>query len=134
MAVAMEVAWRGVELGSSPVVLEMSKKRAWGADTEKLMQFMMGQFGSSSSSGVKQVEVTLDLLGTAAGSSPVRGSELDCNSSAEFLELDPDQPLPADWEKCLDLKVSHGFHSHYRYPCFIFIFFKACIYFSIVSS
>ncbi|XP_024367873.1 uncharacterized protein [Physcomitrium patens] len=105
MAVAMEVAWRGVELGSSPVVLEMSKKRAWGADTEKLMQFMMGQFGSSSSSGVKQVEVTLDLLGTAAGSSPVRGSELDCNSSAEFLELDPDQPLPADWEKCLDLKT-----------------------------
>lgn len=50
-------------------------------------------------------EVTLDLLGTAAGSLPARGSELDCNSSVEFLELDPNQPLPSDWEKCLDLKT-----------------------------
>uniref|UniRef100_A0A7I4F6D6 WW domain-containing protein n=1 Tax=Physcomitrium patens TaxID=3218 RepID=A0A7I4F6D6_PHYPA len=111
MAVAMEVAWRGAELGNSPVVLEMSKKRTWGADTEKLMQLMMGQFGSSSSPAVgggdvkQEVDVTLDLLGTAAGSSPASGTELDCHSSAEFLELDPDQPLPSGWEKCLDLKT-----------------------------
>lgn len=88
-------------------MLELGKKRAWGADTEKLMQLMMGQFGAS----VKPAEVTLDLLGTAAdhgSSSPssCRGAtELDCNSSPEFLELDPDHPLPSGWEKCLDLKT-----------------------------
>jgi len=112
MAVAMEVAWRGAELGSSSVpVLDLGKKRAWGADTEKLMQLMMGQFGgnsSSSPSSLKPAEVTLDLLGTGISSSSCRGAgtELDCNSSPpEFLELDPDQPLPSGWEKCLDLKT-----------------------------
>lgn len=126
MAVAMEVAWRGAELGNSPVVLEMSKKRTWGADTEKLMQLMMGQFGSSSSPAVgggdvkQEVDVTLDLLGTAAGSSPASGTELDCHSSAEFLELDPDQPLPSGWEKCLDLKVSPGSHSLETGSCAVF--------------
>lgn len=109
MAVAMEVAWRGAELGSTSVpVLDLGKKRAWGADTEKLMQLMMGQFGGNSASSLKPAEVTLDLLGTGGSSSSCRGAvtELDCNSSPpEFLELDPDQPLPSGWEKCLDLKT-----------------------------
>lgn len=100
MAVAMEVAWRGVELGgsssgSSSSSSAVSKKRAWGADTEKLMYLMMGQFGA-----VRPAEVTLDLLGAASAPCPAR--ELD---SPEFLELDPDQPLPSGWEKCLDLKT-----------------------------
>jgi hypothetical protein len=100
MAVAMEVAWRGVELGGSSgsgssSSSAVSKKRAWGADTEKLMHLMMGQFGA-----VRPAEVTLDLLGAASAPCPTR--ELD---SPEFLELDPDQPLPSGWEKCLDLKV-----------------------------
>lgn len=115
----MEVAWRGTELGgnsnsSATAVLDLGglgKKRAWGADTEKLMQLMMGQFAATSpaSAEVKTAgDVTLDLLGAGASSSPAScrgGCELDCNSSPEFLELDPDQPLPSGWEKCLDLKV-----------------------------
>ena len=104
MAVAMEVAWRGSELGSP--VLEMKKKRAWGADAQKVVQLMMGQLQSDA-----KPDVTLDLLGKA-GPSP--RSELELNSSAEFLELDPDQPLPSGWEKCLDLKVLLPIHSRPR--------------------
>lgn len=87
MAVAMEVAWRAPELAPGG----SGSKRAWGADTEKLMQLMMGQFG---------VKPTLDLLGSAA--SP---SSREFDQPSEFLELDPDQPLPPNWEKCLDLKT-----------------------------
>ncbi|XP_024375339.1 uncharacterized protein [Physcomitrium patens] len=109
MAVAMEMAWRGAELGSSPVLL--SKKHAWGADTERLMQLMMGQSGcaSATTSESKRSEVTLDLLVTDAAfpSSPSSlGAGSKCNFfSPEFLELDPDHPLPSGWEKCLDLKT-----------------------------
>lgn len=104
MAVTMEVAWRGAALGNSPVVL--SKKRAWGADAEKLMQLMVGQPGSSSVT--KPEEVTLDLLGMAAAvpTSPSTAvTELLQDSSMALPELDPELPLPSGWEKCLDPKV-----------------------------
>jgi hypothetical protein len=43
---------------------------------------------------------TLDLLGKA---DPCL--DLDFLPSPDFLHLDPEEPLPSGWEKCLDLKV-----------------------------
>lgn len=107
MAVAMEVSWRGSELGSP--VLEVKKKRAWGADAQKLMQLMMGQLPSEGAKQAAEPSVTLDLLGKA---DPPSSGEVKLESSClaptspEFLELDPsEEPLPSVWEKCLDLKV-----------------------------
>lgn len=73
------------------------KKRAWGEDAQRVMQLMMGQLRSEDD----HEHVTLDLLGKAPS------GELKCNSGLNwvFLELDPDQPLPCGWEKCLDLTV-----------------------------
>lgn len=73
------------------------KKRAWGEDAQRVMQLMMGQLRSEDD----HEHVTLDLLGKASS------GELKCNNGLNwgFLELDPDQPLPCGWEKCLDLKV-----------------------------
>ncbi|XP_024393798.1 uncharacterized protein [Physcomitrium patens] len=107
MAVAMEVSWRGSELGSP--VLEVKKKRAWGADAQKLMQLMMGQLPSEGAKQAAEPSVTLDLLGKA---DPPSSGEVKLESSClaptspEFLELDPsEEPLPSVWEKCLDLKT-----------------------------
>lgn len=112
MAVAMDVVWsRGVELSSPPGPLDVTKRKraVWGADAQKVVQLMMGQLRSPTDQGVcKRTEedvTTLDLLGCKTITSSPLG-ELDCNSArGEFLELDPDQPLPCGWEKCLDLKV-----------------------------
>lgn len=98
MAVAMEVAWRG-SAGGDQLQLELDvmrssakKKRAWGADTEKLMELMRAK---------GRQEQTLDLLGEAVGS----GAGLDPRRSV-VDEFDSDQPLlPSGWEKCLDLKT-----------------------------
>ena len=102
-------AWRGAE------VLDVKKKRAaaWGADAQQLMQMMMGQLGQSEPADVKLPAAelsTLDLLGRADPCSSAKqlGSELLFSSTPDFLELDPEEPLPSGWEKCLDLKV--GFH------------------------
>jgi hypothetical protein len=92
MAVAMETAgWREV--------LDVKKKRAaWGADAQQLMQMMMGQL-QSEPANVSELS-TLDLLGKA---DPCL--DLDFLPSPDFLHLDPEEPLPSGWEKCLDLKV-----------------------------
>lgn len=111
----------------------MKKERrstAWGVDAQKVVQLMMGQLQYSADSstntaaaaaacctGAAGDDVTLDLLGGAAGDQDVgpsmRRSIISdgCRSggtSTEFdlMELDPEQPrLPSDWRKCLDLKV-----------------------------
>lgn len=99
MAVAMEVGWRGPELGSAsyshmklkaPPAATTSSSSWGGADPQKVLQLMMGH------------RPTLDLFGNAS-SSP---AEVDDAQPDEFVELDPDLPLPSEWEKCLDLKVS----------------------------
>ncbi len=137
--VAMEVAWRGPaddhrQLSCAGAVFEMKKERrstAWGVDAQKVVQLMMGQLQYSADSstntaaaaaacctGAAGDDVTLDLLGGAAGDQDVGPSMRrsiisdDCTSggtSTEFdlMELDPEQPrLPFDWRKCLDLKVA----------------------------
>ncbi|BBM96935.1 protein MpCFL1 [Marchantia polymorpha subsp. ruderalis] len=97
MAVAMEVGWRGPELGSAsyshmklkaPPAATTSSSSWGGADPQKVLQLMMGH------------RPTLDLFGNAS-SSP---AEVDDAQPDEFVELDPDLPLPSEWEKCLDLK------------------------------
>lgn len=126
MAVAMGVAWGSggssqLQLGSGgnsaggspPVAMDVmragtAKKMAWGADTEKLMDIMVERF--SQKKEVKEntgVASTLNLLGAGAGDGgeAVGATGLDSPVIEEFLEVDPDQPLPSDWEKCLDLKV-----------------------------
>ncbi|KAH9549615.1 hypothetical protein CY35_10G029500 [Sphagnum magellanicum] len=134
----MEVAWRGPaddhrQLSCAGAVFEMKKERrstAWGVDAQKVVQLMMGQLQYSADSstntaaaaaacctGAAGDDVTLDLLGGAAGDQDVgpsmRRSIISdgCRSggtSTEFdlMELDPEQPrLPSDWRKCLDLKT-----------------------------
>ncbi|CAM6018328.1 unnamed protein product [Sphagnum balticum] len=134
----MEVAWRGPaddhrQLSCAGAVFEMKKERrstAWGVDAQKVVQLMMGQLQYSADSstntaaaaaacftGAAGDDVTLDLLGGAAGDQDVcpsmrRSIIADgCTSggtSTEFdlMELDPEQPrLPSDWRKCLDLKT-----------------------------
>ncbi|KAG0616025.1 hypothetical protein M758_5G084700 [Ceratodon purpureus] len=114
MAVAMEVVWRQsggdqLQLGSGVMTATVdvmrssvvsNKKRAWGADAQKLMQVMMGQFSHGE-------EQTLDLLGSGGGGGSGVGSG---NGVDEFLEVDPDQPLPAGWEQCLDLKTGELYY------------------------
>ncbi|KAG0587542.1 hypothetical protein KC19_2G172700 [Ceratodon purpureus] len=104
MAVAMETGgWRGGE------ILDVKKKRtAWGADAQQLMQMMMGQLHSEPENVRQDVELsTLDLLGKADPCSSSRefDTELHLSASPDFLELDPEEPLPSGWEKCLDLKT-----------------------------
>ncbi len=85
------MAWRGpsAELqlsrggGGGPVLFaEMKKKRAWGVDAHKVVQLMMGQLQSTSSTDDQEInttaasarrtggdegdEVTLDLLGSSS--------------------------------------------------------------------
>ena len=103
MAVAMETAaWRGAE------VLDVKKERAaWGADAQQLMQMMLGQLRSEPASMKPAAELsTLDLLGKAEPCSSARQLDSELHlSSPDFLELDPEEPLPSGWEKCLDLQV-----------------------------
>lgn len=107
---------------SSPSQQQQQQHAAWGADAQKVVQLMMGQLRSApSSSGELQQEddgdydlTTLDLLGckAVAPSSAAhqrqefKGRTHHNSNSGEFLELDPDHPLPPGWEKCLDLKVT----------------------------
>ncbi|KAL2651489.1 hypothetical protein R1flu_019617 [Riccia fluitans] len=107
MAIAMEVGWRGSELGSpsfshlkhkapSANNSNMTSSSSWGgADPQKLLQLMMGQIQEES-------RPTLDLFGKKPSSSVAEKDDESRND--EFLELDPDLPLPSGWEKCLDLK------------------------------
>ena len=84
------VAWRE---------LDVKKKRAaWGADAQELMQMMMGQLRPCG--GGAELS-TLDLLGACSSSGAAHQRSL----APEFLELDPEEPLPSGWEKRLDLKV-----------------------------
>lgn len=96
-------AWRGSE------VLDVKKKRAsWGADAQQLMQMMMGQLRSERTTVSPAAQMdTLDLFSKAdpCSSSMQLDSELQLSASPDFLELDPEEPLPPSWEKCLDLKV-----------------------------
>lgn len=114
MAVAMETgAWRGSELPVLDGKVKKNNRTAWGADAQKLMQMMLGQLHSSeppadvaagpdASPGAEHQLSTLDLFGNA----DPRSSQLESSSAAEFdLELEPEEPLPSGWEKCLDLKV-----------------------------
>ncbi|KAG0569646.1 hypothetical protein KC19_6G104600 [Ceratodon purpureus] len=95
MAVAMEVSWRGGEMGSPG-----RKKRAWGADAQQLMHLMMGQLHSQPA--VKP-ELTLDLLGNT---DPSSSCVTQLSGSPDFdLQLHPEEPLPSGWEKCLDLQT-----------------------------
>lgn len=120
---------------SSSSSSQQQQHASWGADAQKVVQLMMGQLRSSPSSGEQRQEddddddddvTTLDLLGcnninininniskaVAPSSSHQReefkGHSHHNSNSAEFLELDPDQPLPPGWEKCLDLKVTNN--------------------------
>ncbi|KAL3700189.1 hypothetical protein R1sor_018211 [Riccia sorocarpa] len=108
MAVAMEVGWHGTELGS-PSFAHLKHKTpsgnkntnssssSWGgADPQKLLQLMMGQIQEES-------RPTLDLFDKKSSLS-VAEADSDHRADAEFVELDPDLPLPSGWEKCLDLK------------------------------
>lgn len=108
MAVAMETAaWRGVE------VLDVKKERAaWGADAQQLMQMMLGQLRSEPASMKSSAELsTLDLLGKAEPCSSARQLDSELHlSSPDFLELDPEEPLPSDWEKCLDLQAGKVYY------------------------
>lgn len=118
---------------SSSSSSQQQQHASWGADAQKVVQLMMGQLRSSPSSGEQRQDdnddddvTTLDLLGckninininniskaVAPSSSHQReefkGHSHHNSNSAEFLELDPDQPLPPGWEKCLDLKVTNN--------------------------
>ncbi|KAJ7537536.1 hypothetical protein O6H91_11G010500 [Diphasiastrum complanatum] len=83
MALAMEIGWRASDMGSAV----MTKKRSWGDDQQKLFDLMTG---ASYSDNTRH---TLDLFGSSS-----------TREQSEFVELDPEIPLPSGWEKRLDLK------------------------------
>ncbi|CAN5968905.1 unnamed protein product [Sphagnum jensenii] len=124
----MEVAWRGpsAELqlsrgGGGPVLFaEMKKKRAWGVDAHKVVQLMMGQLQSTSSTDDQEIntttasarrtggdegdEVTLDLLGSSSAAAEahaavaggttslfsLRPKLMNTDDNSSFLELELD--------------------------------------------
>ncbi|KAJ7533080.1 hypothetical protein O6H91_13G032500 [Diphasiastrum complanatum] len=88
MAIAMEVGWPASDLGGDSYPALIGKKRGWGDDQQKLLQLMMGP------SSKEDTRITLDLLGGSSSAS----------QQSQFLDLNPDVPLPSGWEKCLDLK------------------------------
>ncbi|XP_002973096.2 uncharacterized protein LOC9641363 [Selaginella moellendorffii] len=101
MAVAMDSGWTSPRFGIGGGA--GGKKRGWGEDQNKLLQFMIGQ--PIESSNDQTSTTTLDLLGGSSSSStktPVTET-LD-------LKLDMEMSAPSGWEKRLDLKLGKFYY------------------------
>jgi hypothetical protein len=125
----MEVAWRGpgaeqqlsrAGTAAGAVFDVMKKKRAWGVDAHKVVQLMMGQLQSTSSTDDQEInttaasarrtggdegdEVTLDLLGLSSAAAEahtavaggttslfnLRPKLMNTDDNSSFLELELD--------------------------------------------